>query len=729
MSNDSSKGGESEDGNSTDHDAPTFLTIGDVQRAIHPLQATADRVGKQVERFAETLDRLNAGKQQKRSKDCRNVLPSVYQYEKIASDTVTSLRKTHGLEKLEKSEKSARRKGRSTSGKSTPIAIHEDGPEPEALQHTTVEDLQHWEEERQTWRLLSLMLEVEYPTTGKDHSIPWHDERFVRPSGNTAIHQYSPEHDIWQHFLAEDDSAWDKHVVLEWLKTSADNTRPDIHNIVKHLEDSADRSGLWKQGWLYSREEIKNMKRLRSWPQPIDPNSPGIDSSLAGVGRTGKLVTQLDPDVFSRQSRNLLKEDVFYERTMWLTCWEMMRRGHSWEFIRDWCQERAEGWRALSMRGDPRAVSSGSWRSRALWRSICAKAAKSGGIDDYENAVYGVLSGDLPSVEKVSSQWDDYLFAHYNSYLLRSFDRCLESVYSQRLSETIKEQISPSWPPSSEIVIDMSSTDLVNMALRKESIRDEARQPLKLLQASLIAKRFRQFVHAQGLRLAQTPDTGRLFKDLKDTNSNLSEIELAANITIDDYDMLRILTHMIFVFQDLENPHHNSPMEENIIIAYVEYLGRAGKQQLLPLYVSRLSRDRAIECMGRQLRYITDPLERQITMQLMKQYNMDLHATLSMQLVLIVLESRPAPVGPPGTYPRPNILDHNTKSTASMRSVRKDFIGHEISGDEQDLINGFGWFLLLDGHWQETMSAGTLVYKYLLRMFSLFQNLRQMEDD
>ena len=31
-------------------------TVGDVRRALNPLQAQADRVGRQVEQFAETLD-------------------------------------------------------------------------------------------------------------------------------------------------------------------------------------------------------------------------------------------------------------------------------------------------------------------------------------------------------------------------------------------------------------------------------------------------------------------------------------------------------------------------------------------------------------------------------------------------------------------------------------------------------------------------------------------------
>jgi len=43
----------------------------------------------------------------------------------------------------------------------------------------------------------------------------------------------------------------------------------------------------------------------------------------------------------------------------------------------------------------------------------------------------------------------------------------------------------------------------------------------------------------------------------------------------------------------------------------------------------------------------------------------------------------------------------------------------ELSGDQEDLINAYEWFLMLDDYWQETMDLGTVLYKYLLRTKAL----------
>ena len=50
-----------------------------------------------------------------------------------------------------------------------------------------------------------------------------------------------------------------------------------------------------------------------------------------------------------------------------------------------------------------------------------------------------------------------------------------------------------------------------------------------------------------------------------------------------------------------------------------------------------------------------------------------------------------------------------------LPQIKQGFMGDGISGDDQDLINGMEWYLLLDRHWKETMYAGSLIYKYLLR--------------
>ena len=686
--------------------------MGDVQRAIHPLQARADRVGQQVERFAESLDRLSPKKQPKIVNSCDHVLPLVAEYEAIASRTVDRLRKIYAPEKFNKSQRSSKRKGRSSSGRSTPISIHEDGDEV-GMSNTTIEDLHQWEQERQTWRLLMLMLQAEYPTKGALPSNTWCNDKLKRPSSCNPTYQYSSEPEIWHTFLSEDDSAWEKHTILEWLKMSAESSGDEIETVVAELDVGSDRDAVINAlGWVSSSAKIKGHKRLRTWPQPLDPTSPGMDTSLVNADRTERLVTQLDPDVFSRQARSLHEKDVSFERAQWRACWEMIRRGRSWESVREWSQTRNDGWRALCMYGDARGSEHGTWQSRVLWRRVCGKAAKLGGINEYERAVYGFLSGDLSSVEKVARGWDDFLFAYYNSYLLRSFDDFLERR-KPLFDSSIRSSLLA--PPNN--VQEMSAIQIVDKMLKTDLPETEAKNPLKLLQASLISKRFGVFIEEQGKKWAQLANMEEPSKLMDKPQPQLNEPTFVADLRIENYDLLRILTHIIFIFQDFDPVFYKSYAVENIVVAYVDYLGKAGKQQLLPLYASRLSSARALQCMARQLPDITDSRERKTTVQLMEQYDMKVKSVLSMQLILIILDMQGSESESGSNYPKPDILDYSNKSSKFMRPLKQRFIGRAIREDEQDVINAFEWYLLLDGSWQETFRSGTILYQYLLGKF------------
>ena len=704
---------------------PALLTVGDVQRALHPLQSTADRVGKQVEKFAETLDRLSTRRKRKSQKDCRHVLPLVQAYKKIASDTVEHLKTIHAPERQQQLSRKWRRKLRNSSGISTPASPYAE--QEELGSKTTVEDLRRWEEEEQTWDLLGLMLEVEYPIPQSDGQL--HDTRgFARPNRNKEVQRYSSERDVWSRFLAHDNLAWERHTVVEWLRKCADESGQDIDLVVKELESGADRgSGLWAHSWLYTKEAIKGQKRLRSWPQALEPDAPGISASLVNSDQTKALVTQLDPDAITRQGRSLENQDHYFEQATWLACWEMVRRGKDWDYIREWCQERVEGWRATLMRGDPRYSQSrqdgqgydaaANWRSRALWRKTCALAAKTGGIDPYENAVYGVLGGYLPSVLKVSRSWDDYLFAYYNTYLLNQFERYVKSQCPERLPPALVQKHGSFDFSMFEGHRTHSGNQIVEKMKTLEATKNEARRPIKMLQSSLIAKSFDDFVFKHGVKLCQAANTPERSKILPMMNTALLEGSLTAPISMKDYDFLRVITHMLFIFQDLGldiGEGHRRCAIESIVVAYVDYLSKAGKQQLLPLYASFLSRERSTTCLGRQLPSIKDHRDRQTVVRLMKQGGIDVPGVLNMQLQMIIKDS-PSNKGDSKSFPSLAILKQTNNDKPRVRPIESNFIGNSISDDEQDLINGFEWYMLLDGHWQQTMTTGAVLYKHLLR--------------
>lgn len=716
----------SDDGNETSpSNTPALLTVSDVQRALHPLQSTADRVGKQVEQFAETLDRLSTRTKRNPQKHCGHVLPLVQAYKKIASDTVEHLKGIHAPERQQHSSKKWKRKlqnsGENSSSASPRAEAYEVGGK------TSVEDLRRWEMEEQTWYLLGLMLEVEYPVPPSDGQRLDSFQGLKRPSRSAGILRYSSERKVWDQFLAHDDLAWERHTVVEWLKKCAHESGQDIDSVVKELELGVDReTGLWAHSWLYTKEAIKYQKRLRSWPQALEPDAPGIDASLISSDRTKPLATQLDPDAVTRQGRSLEKQDQSFERATWLACWEMMRRGKDWDYIRDRCQQ-VEGWRATIMRGDPRNSQSkeddrgpdaaASWRSRALWRKTCALAAKTGGIDSYENAVYGVLSGYMPSVLKVSRSWDDYLFAHYNSYLLSQFDRYVRSQCPDRLPLALVQKYGCFDFAVSEGHRTQSGNQIVEKMKTMEATKKEAKQPFKMLQSSLIAKSFDDFVFKQGVKLCQaanTPEKSRILPAMSDA---LLEGSITAPISMKDYDLLRVITHMLLIFQELGldiGDRNRRFAAESIIVAYIDYLSKAGKQQILPLYASFLSHERSTTCLGRQLPFIKDPRERQTVMRLMKQCGIDVPGVLNMQLQMIILDA-PSSKGDRKTFPSLAILERYNGDNSRVRPIRSNFIGKSVSDDEQDLIHGFEWYMLLQGHWQQTMTTGAVLYKHLLR--------------
>ena len=702
-------------------ESPTFPTVSDVHRALHPLQATADRVGKQVEEFAENLDRLSFRNKRSHTKDCSDVLPLIDAYKKIARDTVHRLQSLHAPERQQQLSKKTKRRLRKSSAKSTPAPPPPENGDDRGMR-TSVEDLRGWELEEQTWDLVGLMLQIWYPKRDPSRTTNVNVEsHLVRPKKDDEVHRYSSEKDVWNKFLALDDLAWERHTVVEWLKKCADNFGQDIDQVVKELELGADRgSGLWAHSWLYSKEAIKFQKRLRSWPQALEPDDPGLDTSLMNTEKTKSLVTQLDPDAITRQKRSLEQQDYYFERATWLACWEMLRRGKDWDYVRDWCHERGEGWRATAVRGDPRNTrfptsSSANWQSRALWRKACALAAKDGSIEEYENAVYGVLSGYLPSVLKVCRSWDDYLFAHYNSYLLHSFDRYLKSSFPDRVPATLNDKHGSFNFSVFGGQRTQSGNQIVEKMKNLETTREEAREPLKMLQGSLIANTFDDFVFKHGVRLTQAANAEGRSKILEPFgNDRILEGSVTAPISLADHDLLRLLTHIIFVFQDLGfqfGDGERRSATDSIIVAYVDYLSKAGKQQLLPLYASRLSYQVSKTCLGRQLPAIQDHRERQTMMSLMKQFGIDVPGVLALQLQLIITDT---PLTQ-SKWPALKILEQSSKDASSVRPIQAGFLGDEVTDDQEDLIHGFEWYMLLDFHWQQTMAVGVLIYKHLLR--------------
>ncbi|KAI9722347.1 MAG: hypothetical protein M1812_001819 [Candelaria pacifica] len=734
-----------------------LLASGDYQQALHPLQTMAERVGRQVEEFAEELDRHNTSRRQDPAEKYDCAFKLVKSFQNLAEETVKRLQKQHEPKRLREIDKDWRHRVQDIQLMPGDIDFDDreseepddiDGYEDSALQ-TTVDDLKHWQQEAHTWRLLDLMLQTEY--TEPRESKP--EAKKSRLESLGAVNRYSSEELLWKRFLVEDELAQERQNILQWLKDTAESSGPDIEKVVEQLEVGAERGkGLWAHGWLHTKEATKAQKRLRAWPQPLDPESPGVAANHLNLDRTEGLVTQLDPDAATRQRRSLEKQDQYFERATWLACWEMIRRGKSWLEIRKWCIERVEGWRSVSMRGsvaawdqsidnekhlvsgeevevsaldgkqdEPLTSEINGNRSRPLWRRMCFALARSGGLDDYERAVYGILGGDVQSVEKVCRTWDDYLFTHYNSLLLSQFDTYLQTYFPDRVNPALArkfgifDSVQYHGEPSTV------GRHLVEKLKTHETTKSDAQLPMKMIQGVLVAKQFGSFAYQQGLALSKHANTGTSSKIIPPIDNVTLDDTTTAFIAAEDYDALRVITHILLIYQDLGLPIGHGTRQiavENIVVAYIDFLRLAGKRDLIPLYASRLSKERSMLTLGRVLIDITNATERKEQIQLMKGLDIDVAAALSMQLRLVLEDQNPRDDAKAG-FVKVRILEGEPSVEQLGKQIQREFIGDAISDHEDLMIRSFEWYMLLEGHWMETFAIGAMLYKRFLRLGQL----------
>ncbi|KAI9775472.1 MAG: Nucleoporin nup84 [Geoglossum umbratile] len=730
------------------------------------LRYSASRAGREVEDFAECLDRMHPRKEHDPETLYDNAFKLVRSYQTIAQNTVKRLRKEHAPKRQRLLNERWRRRVQGINEE----MLEDNDPDFEGGEDelgddvldsaiTIMEELKRWEQEAQTWDLLALMLGLQYTKPGLDMA----KEKTEKLKSIGEVTRYTSEEKIWERFMIEDDVAKERQTILSWLRRTAESSGKDIEIIVKQLEEGAERGkGLWAHGWLYTKEAVKAQKRLRTWPQVLDPSSPSIAKLHLNSSKNQQLVTQLDPDAITRQSRALESQDEYFERAIWLACWEMLRRGKSWNQVREWCRERVEGWRSVSMRGGqvawdsvidekmggalPRdtglsggpqdllgAKISGN-RSRALWRRTCFALARRGGVDPYERAVYGILSGDLPSVQTVCRTWDDLLFAHYNSLVVCQFDKYLQSNYPDRIPPALSNKFglfdSVQYHGDSQNI----SRNLIDALGAHNISSQEAKQALKKIQGSIISRRFPEFVYRQGIAISKVANgvqRSKIIPMLRETgipNQSPSGILAEEYIGHNNADALRVTVHALLIFQQLGFDISGSPelvATENVIVAYIQYLSSIDKLDLVPLYASRLSKLRSELTLGRMMLDVTEHSERERMVKLMQGLNINAEEVVKTQMGLLLTDlareedgndaKAAGGMGDDKIIPQIVILEPSADPLQMGQQIRLDFITHELSQVESMLISSFEWFLAVEGMWFETFHTGARLYKRFLR--------------
>lgn len=591
--------------------------------------------------------------------------------------------------------------------------------------HGENDEIKQLEKEVQTWDLIRRLLPLRYATPEANAN--------ERPSIETG----STQSDLLLEFLLADPTAQERHAVLQWLQSNA-AAGPDIDDLARDLLKQADRGDIVAHGWLHTRATIKLRKNLTAWHGLLDRQQPRVMASH--VNKDGApLITQLDPDAITRQGRKLEPADEYFERAIWLGCFEHLRRGSSLEELREWCQERTEMWRAVSMSAMLLSVDDTTApvddlkpESLALWRRMCFALARQGGSDDYERAVYGLLSGDIISVEKIARRWDDFLFANYNALLRTQFDAFVLSRCAADMSSTLTQNFASF--DAVQYLGDQQGVEkrLVRALESQDRIHDEATEPSKALQAAFIAKDVERHLYEQGLAMTEDANSNGFQSILLPSASKFNEPNIVKKkyFGLDQHQGLRIVSHVYVLTTLMEKlnraqgtvsssttPPQWSFAQESILAGYTDYLRRAGLQELIPLYCSILEAPRQYDVLSWNLIHEEEPEQRLLQLKLIKKAGIDVLKFVERQ-VWLFYEALGDKAPQQATF---SIISDGPSTPQFGKLIKADFFGYEEEGavhnDHDHVIRALEWLLMVDGMWPDVFSMGTRVYKFFLRTY------------
>ncbi|KAI9727525.1 MAG: Nucleoporin nup84 [Chrysothrix sp. TS-e1954] len=686
-------------------------------QALFPLREMADRVGNEVEKFAEKLDGFRPHGMLEQETDTDTSLDLVREYKSIAFETVDKLRKTHGAE-----QKRRLRSAWNGNDQATKNATQQpseptspDADDAYTTASTTLRDLQYWQNEYNTWSLVHELVQFRHKTPSSSPS-----------TGDVGDNgRLDADGEIFNNCLLSNPSFKEKHIVVKWLEDCAEQTGNDIGVIEEQLEERSGRGpGLWSQGWIDTRERIKAQKRLRLWDKPVDSKLLDITSSTG----PDQLVTQLDLDAVTRMKGNLEHPDLTFEKSFWTMCWEMLRRGVSMEELKDWCEEHHGHVRAAMMGAYAGLEDQQNATAKAVvryrWRKACCEAARHGGLNHYERAVLGLLGGNLESVDRIALTWEDHLHAHYNASLLQQYseyviNRCTDKLPPKDLYKFGK-------PASTSSRTDLNGyvRSIMSMLYDDNDTDLPARQPLKILQSKLMTNELEDLLVREGVEIARRGSKVEgegMMPLIPRPTDQVPADETKLQPMTDDPNVLRVFAHVVLLFRHVGlkfGSESGREAAENIVISYMEFLLLAGKMDLLPLYASFLSPTRAAPTMARILSSITNPSQRIEYVRLMQDFGMDVIDILATQLELCL--------GFSGLFDQESNDDFRPfklLETPRVKDAEKDmWPGKRVSrinqqplrAEYETIVQSLEWFLLVDGYWFQTFAALTDVAKRFL---------------
>ncbi|QDS72538.1 hypothetical protein FKW77_000359 [Venturia effusa] len=707
-------------------ESPLFPDDAPLEETLDSVRALGERIGLQVEQFAQFLDQWNMTRTEMRADDEQGnkeaAMELIDRLKEISSGKLKEIKAQHREGDLSSSWRGklqgvADRAGRASIGPGNAMSVYQ---YPEGL-----DELHQWQSEVNTLDLFKTIANYEVNNVTAAQKTDYMEAN--------PIDEFTEGADLWTQFIVLNDLAREKKVVLEWLERCAQNGENSLEAIVEQLQEQAGAgAGIWSMGWLYTREKIKAHKRIRAVGGPIPQTV-----SIPATETSGLLVTQLDPDAPTRQERVLEKKDDYYERALWLTCYEKFRRGTTWEDISAWCEERNEPWRAASLgaaqeleRRNSRLCLSGPY-SGALWRRMCLKAAHNTTADKYERAVYGLLAGDVESVEPVCQSWEDSLYMNYNSLLLAEFEDWLQNNHPEHFPSVLAQKY-PLYKPITPYQDLANEHDAAMMATYNQGEdRDDPTFPMKHLQAALVAHKFQEFAQELAKAIRKKANQGQK-SVLIANNHMLTKVDDKFMQIAEDWDVIRLAAHIVPIYRSVGMKFVDEEAVDDIIVTYMDFLRTLGKFDAIPTYAVCLHADPTRNrIVGAMISDITDRTEQERLVKLMNAAGLDMTSILSAQWVhalgvmgITVNPMMDNPPGPNETINRFELVEPASEQWAGWRirdtglasvDVDERSIMDLLDPSEQRLVRSLEWFFRIRADWGPTFAGIATVMKAMLR--------------
>jgi nuclear pore complex protein Nup107 len=685
-----------------DDEQPLALTgPSDVEAAVNPLREMADKVGKEVELFATRLDQFldELATHENKYEAARDLVNDL---RRIANDAVGQRQKKLQRERAAQLRKEWSEQARlSTLASTSALSLARSSSIVDMSKDKAEElaQLRQYQQEVDMWKLFILCLDLEKlpiycPAEYQQVKDKQHAE-LAEP------HAYCSEAEIWKRFLVEDELAKERFMYKSWLEQTADHQENDLDGIVAELEaKSGAGQGLWQKGWMHTREKIKGEKRLRSLPR----GSGGVQPHVRGTTTKGLLVTELDPDAPARQQRDLERPDAYFEKAVWITIWEMLRRGKSRKDIREWCEQRNEGWRSALLSSAPEGTDA---VSNSTWRKMCYLASQSECSNDYEAAVYGLLGGNIKAAQKVCRTVHDHLFAHCATSLVLQFEAYLQHEFPDRVAS-----MTGRLPPLHDIFnSDKAAEDIEALIsqLQEGACANEKFKPLKIVEGYLFSRKIESLIYEVGYAASDLDKMRGGDEEMIERHPARGTEESTRHEAdiVTDIHALRIVTHMYIIIRAMDKDYAEhvtaGAPDENVVAAYIQALRAVGLRDAALSYATQISRPRQDLTAAKVLQDVTQPREQRNMLELMKKFDLRLVPIIETQLSLVI--RRELGDAEPVEKPLRILEDVEVGRLYPGQRIAQDFYPETMTESAVAVVNSLQWFRLLEGHWEVTFSS------------------------